>query len=114
MKEFCKEKFCKDLTEFRGNESQQKFAEKMEINRSTLSLLETGKQIPSLDILNRFCNLGSFDPSSYFIETNNDALIYLMGRLEEADREKIEAVMDRIRIKEKYNLLSKRSLNDVN
>ncbi|MCR5719102.1 MAG: helix-turn-helix domain-containing protein, partial [Lachnospiraceae bacterium] len=96
------------MTELRGSESQQKFAEKLKINRSSLSLLETGKQIPSLDILNRVCNLGSFEPSSYFTETNNDALIYLMGKLEESDREKVDTVMDRIRIKEKYSLLSKR------
>lgn len=114
MKEFCVEKFCKDLTELRGNDTQQKFAEKLDINRSSLSLLETGKQIPSLDILNKVCNLGSLNPSSYFIEKNYDALIYLMGKLEESDREKVDAVMDRIRIKEKYSLLSKRSENGVN
>ena len=110
MKSFDKEKFCKDLIELRGDESQQKFAEKLNINRSTLSLLETGKQIPSLDILNKVCNLGCYEPNSYFEEYSNDALIYLKGTLEEKDREKIDSMIERIRIKEKYEMLARRCL----
>ena len=48
MKEFNGEKFCKDIIELRGTDSQSAFAEKLGINRSTLSLLENGKQIPTL------------------------------------------------------------------
>ena len=75
MKTFDTKKFCNDLTKLRGQETQQSFAEKLGINRSTLSLLETGKQIPSLDILNRVCNLGRFQPNDYFREQNNEALL---------------------------------------
>lgn len=113
MKTFDIEKFCKDLTDLRGAESQQKFAEKLGINRSTLSLLETGKQIPSLEILNKVCNLSSFQPNDYFVDYDNDALIYLMGTLEEADKERITSMMERIRIKEKYEILARRCKNGI-
>lgn len=113
MKTFDRKKFCKDLVELRGKETQQSFAEKLQINRSTLSLLESGKQIPSLDILNKVCNLGKFQPNDYFNESESDALIYLMGTLEEADKEKINLMMNRIKIKEKYELLSRRSVNVI-
>ena len=113
MKEFSLEKFCKDLTELRGDKTQQAFSEVLGINRSTLSLLETGKQIPSLDLLNKLCNIGSFDPSRYFIESNEDALIYLMGNLDDSDKEKVNDFMERIKIKEKYSLLAKRSENGI-
>jgi len=114
MKEFDIKKFCKDLMKLRGNETQAIFAKKLDINRSTLSLLETGKQIPSIDILNKVCNLGGFEPNSYFREKETKALIYLMGILEEPDRAKIIHVMDRIKIKEKYEYLYRRSINGIN
>ena len=44
----------------------------------------------------------------YFIESTTDALVYLMGSLEETDKVKIEEMAERIRIKEKYELLAKR------
>ena len=40
MREFNAEKFCRDLTELRGKEAQAALAKKLEINRSTLSLME--------------------------------------------------------------------------
>lgn len=114
MKIFDTKKFCDDLMKLRGEETQQNFAEKLSINRSTLSLLETGKQIPSLDILNRVCNLGSFQPNDYFREENKEALLYLMGALEEGDKGKIVSMMERIRIKEKYEMLARRCMDDSN
>lgn len=53
MKAFDTKKFCKDLLKLRGEETQKNFAEKLQINRSTLSLLKSGKQIPTLEILNK-------------------------------------------------------------
>lgn len=114
MKTFDLQKFCKDLTKLRGRESQQNFAEKLQINRSTLSLLETGKQIPSLEIFNKVCNLGKLQPNDYFNDYDNDAMIYLMGTLEEADKEKIMSMMERIKIKEKYEILARRCKNVIN
>lgn len=108
MKEFNVEKFCKDLITVRGKESQDRFAQKLDIKRPTLSLLENGKQMPTIDILSRFCNLSGNSADEYFAESTTDALVYLMGNLEEADKVKIKEMAERIRIKEKYELLAKR------
>lgn len=113
MKEFNTKKFCEDLLLLRGNESQFNFANKIGVNRSTLSLLETGKQLPSLEILSKICKAGGYDLNSYFQDSNNDALIFLMGSLEEPDKEKISELMERIKIKEKYEYLYRRSINDI-
>lgn len=110
MREFNAEKFCRDLTELRGKEAQAAFAKKLEINRSTLSLLENGKQMPTIDILSRICNLSGRSTDEYFVESTTDALVYLMGSLDEADKVKIEEMAERIQIKEKYELLAKRGV----
>ena len=108
MKEFNGEKFCNDLIALRGKESQDKFAQKLKVNRSTLSLLENGKQMPTIDILSIFCDLSGTLTDDYFIESTTDSMVYLMGKLEESDKAKIEEMAERIRIKEKYELLAKR------
>lgn len=110
MKEFNVEKFCRDLTALRGKEAQVAFAKKLGINRSTLSLLENGKQMPTIDILSRICNLAGKNTDEYFVESTTDALVYLMGSLDESDKVKIEEMAERIRIKEKYELLAKRGV----
>jgi len=110
MKEFNVKKFCRDLNDLRGKETQTVFAKKLEINRSTLSLLENGKQIPTIDILSRICNLTGKNIDEYFVESTTDALVYLMGSLDESDKAKIEEMAERIRIKEKYELLAKRGV----
>ena len=98
MKEFNVEKFYKDLIALRGKETQHDFAKKLDINRSTLSLLENGKQIPTIDILNRICNLLGNKIDEYFEDSTSDSLVYLMGSLDEADKVKIEEMADRIHI----------------
>ena len=108
MKEFNAEKFCKDLVSLRGKETQDNFAKKLEIKRPTLSLLENGKQIPTIDLLSKICSMTGASADEYFIESTTDALVYLMGSLEESDKVKIEEMAERIRIKEKYELLAKR------
>ena len=113
MKEFNAKKFCEDLIALRGKESQEMFVQKLNINRSTLSLLENGKQMPTIDILSRICDLSGKTVDEYFVESTTDALVYLMGSLEESDRAKIEEMAERIRIKEKYELLAKRGSYDI-
>ena len=76
MKAFNAEKFCRDLVALRGKETQDKFAGKLHIKRSTLSLLENGRQMPTLDILSRFCSLSGKSTDDYFIESTTDALVY--------------------------------------
>jgi DNA-binding XRE family transcriptional regulator len=108
MKEFNKEEFCKDIVSARGKESQDVFAQKLGVNRSTLSLLENGRQMPNINLLSRVCELNGKSMESYFVETSSDSLVYLMGSLQESDKRKIEEMSERIRIKEKYELLAKR------
>lgn len=108
MKEFNLEKFCKDLVALRGKESQEVFAQKLDIKRPTLSLLENGKQVPTIDLLSKICSLTGEKADDYFVESTTDALVYLMGSLEESDKLKIEEMAERIRIKEKYEMLAKR------
>ena len=114
MKEFNAEKFCKDLIALRGKESQERFAQKLDIKRPTLSLLENGKQMPTIEILSRFCNLSGNNADEYFVESTTDALVYLMGSLKESDKVKVEEMVERIRIKEKYELLAKRGSYVIN
>lgn len=108
MKEFNVKKFCEDLIALRGKESQTSFAEKLGIKRPTLSLLENSKQIPTIDILSRICSLSGKNIDEYFADSTTDALVYLMGSLNESDKVKIGEMAERIRIKEKYELLAKR------
>ena len=49
-----------------------------------------------------------FDIDGYFVKPTTDTLVYLMNRLEEPDKQKIEEMAERIRIKEKYEMLAKR------
>jgi DNA-binding XRE family transcriptional regulator len=109
MKEFNSEQFCSDLIALRGKESQSTFAEKLNIKRPTLSLLENGKQLPTLDILSRVCELSGKKTDDYFWESRRDPLVFLMGSLDESDKKRIADMVTRISIKEKYELLSKRS-----
>ncbi|MEH2955214.1 helix-turn-helix transcriptional regulator [Candidatus Merdisoma sp. JLR.KK011] len=113
MKSFNTEKFCQDLIVLRGNETQVKFSEKLGINRSTLSLLETGKQMPTLEILDKMCGVFGRNPGEYFVESDSDGLIYLMGSLEENDKEKIAVMMDRIKVREKYEALARRCADGI-
>ena len=108
MKRFNSTKFCENLVRIRGEKSQSVFAESLNINRSTLSLLESGKQIPSLEILNKVCNLGQTEPNDYFIDENCDGLLYLMGSLDKNDHIKVNEMLERINILEKYEMLSRR------
>ena len=108
MKKFNTEEFCKDLITLRGKESQAAFAQKLAMQEATLSLLENGRQMPTIDILKHICNLSGKNAEAYFIESTEDALVYLMGSLDESDKKKIKEMDERIRIKEKYELLAKR------
>ena len=108
MKEFNTEKFCRYLLLLRGKESQDSFAKKLNIKRPTISLLENGKQVPTIELLSRVCNMSGNSTDDFFTEPKIDALVYLMGSLEAADKVRIEEMAERIRIKEKYELLAKR------
>lgn len=114
MVEFNEKKFIKDLLDVRGRETQDKYANKLGIKRPTLSLIENGKQLPTLDLLSRFCELSGHNADEYFEKVSVDSLVYLMGSMDESDKIKIEDMAERIRIREKYEYLAKRGNNDNN
>ena len=112
MKQFNTEKFKKDLVTLRGDETQASFAAKLQINRSTLSLLETGKQIPDLTLFSKICELGGFAADSYFEDYKKDPLVYFMGVLENKnDIAKIQQMREKIRIQEKYEVIARRCMD---
>lgn len=49
-----------------------------------------------------------FDIDGYFVKPTTDTLVYLMNSLEEPDKQKIKEMAERVRIKEKYEILAKR------
>ena len=50
----------------------------------------------------------------FFVESQRDGLIYLMGNMDESDRKKIEVMIEKIHTREKYSVLARRCLNDIN
>lgn len=113
MKTFNTEKFCHLLISLRADKTQQTFADEIGINRSTLSLLETGKQLPTLEILNKICDFSKTKIDEFFVENERDGLIYLMGKMDEIDRKKIESMIEKIHTREKYSVLARRCLDDI-
>lgn len=107
------EKFCHQLISLRADKTQQAFADEIGINRSTLSLLETGKQLPTLEILNKICDFSKTIIDEFFIENEKDGLIYLMGNMDENDRKKVGTMIEKIHTREKYSVLARRCLDDI-
>lgn len=108
LKEFDSDKFSQDLINLRGEESRDSFAKKLNIDVSTLSLLESGIQVPKVDILKDFCKLSGKDTSNYFDDTM-DSFIYAMASLDKHDRAKFKETLEKISIKEKYEALARRN-----
>jgi len=108
MKAFNSAGFCADIIKARGNRSQQQIAESIGINRSTLSLLETGKQLPMLDVFTKICDFYSLKADSYFSESQeNTPDVFMMGKLCKEDEDKLKLMLERIRVREKYERLSR-------
>ena len=108
MKTFDLERFRQNLITLRGTQTQNEFAATLGINRSTLSLLESGKQKPSLDILSKVCSLGDFEPNSYFENTEEEGFLYFINALQENDKETMQSLIEKIKMKEKYEMLARR------
>ncbi len=109
MKEFNTQQFMNDLVSLRGTESQVDFAKKIGVNRSTLSLLENGKQLPTLKVLSTICDMSGKLVDDYFHDSMTDGLVFLMGNLDEHDKDSVSEMLERIRIREKYEELAKRA-----
>ena len=109
MLKFNNEKFISALKEFKGDKNQEFLASELGINnRSTISLYENKKQIPTLDVLKKLCEKTNTGVESYFINEKNDPVFMMMGQLNEGDKPHLEAVLARIKIREKYLAFSRR------
>ncbi|HOJ11787.1 MAG TPA: helix-turn-helix transcriptional regulator [Clostridiales bacterium] len=109
---FNSELFVQKLKEFKGNKSQNDVANELGINnRSTISLLENGKQIPSLEVLQKLCEKVNLPVDTFFMKETQSPVLMMMGQLKETDRSKLENVINRIKIREKYIAISKRCDN---
>ena len=105
---FITDLFCTTLKEIRGDKSQEEFALTLEINRASLSLFENGKQLPSVELLNKVASMAGKKLDNFFEEIEQNGLIYLSGKLNESDKDKIDILRDIINIKDKYKALERR------
>lgn len=106
---FKSELFIRSLKDIRGNQTQEEFASVLGLNRASLSLYENGKQFPSVDLLKQVSELANKTLDFYFEETEQNALLYLCGNFEDVDKKKINALVEIIRIKDKYKALERRA-----
>lgn len=105
---FNNELFANDLKEFRGDKSQNEIAEILGTNRSTISLMENLKHVPSLELIRSFCEENGIGLDKYFIKQDMDPIIMMMGKLTEPDRPLLSQVIERIQIREKYISIHRR------
>lgn len=105
---FNKELFTQKLKEFRGLRSQNDVADELNIKRPTLSLLENGKQLPTLEILTKVSTKTDMPIDNFFIKDEQNPVLLMIGQLRESDRPRLSNVMERIKIREKYIAISKR------
>lgn len=102
------DRFSQELKNYRGKKSQSDVATELETNRATISLLENNKQIPTLEILKKFCEIANFNVDTFFIKEQNDPVMMMMGQVKPADKEKLLTVLERIKIRERYIAIAKR------
>lgn len=102
------DKFSQTLRNYRGNKSQGDVAKELKTNRTTISLLENNKQIPTLEILKKCCEMTNSTIDSFFIKEDNDPIMMMMGQVKHSDKQNLLNVLERIKIREKYIAIAKR------
>lgn len=110
MKIFNGEKFGSDLKDFRKKKklTQNKLAENLNTNRSTISNLEREKHLPSFELLEKFCEYNDMDPRNYFTTKQKEPALFMQGRLKDEDIVQMQETIKDIMIHEKYYALHKR------
>lgn len=100
--------FSQKIKEYRGTRTQAEIADELGINRTTISLLENGKQVPTLEILKIICEKTNTNMDDFFIKKIHDPILLMMGQFKDSDRPKLENVLERIDIRQKYIAIGKR------
>jgi transcriptional regulator with XRE-family HTH domain len=107
---FDKELLANELKTFRRENGlhQNELAEKLGLNRSTVSFFENQKQLPSTEVLNRICDLLGKPAEYFFVQEKEDPVVFMMGKMDESDKDTLAKVIERIKVRKKYISLIKR------
>ena len=96
-------KFSTDVKEFRkGNDlTQSEFARKLELDNHTLvSLYEQGKRAPSKEVFANYCRITGHRQEEYWDNRNELPTAFLMGNIDESDKQSLSEVLEKIGIRE--------------
>ena len=108
IKIFNKDIFTQDLINLKIKESKDNFIKKLNID-NILSQLENNTYTPTLDILKELCELSGKNTSDYF-DDSIDAMCYVIDSLDiQHDKDKFKEAIERINIREKYEILARRN-----
>jgi transcriptional regulator with XRE-family HTH domain len=105
---FNKELFAQKLKEYKGTKSQNDIADELDIKKPTLSLLENGKQLPTIEMLTKVCLYLNMSIDSFFIKEEQNSIPLMRRQLGDSDKLKLNNVMERIKIREKYIAINRR------
>ncbi|HEY9060077.1 MAG TPA: helix-turn-helix transcriptional regulator [Pseudobacteroides sp.] len=107
---FDRDLLANELKSFREKNDlkQTELAERLGLNRTTISFFENKQQSPSTEVLNKICELINKPIDVFFVRENKDPLLMMMGKMEVSDKETLLRVIDRIKIRKKYISLSNR------
>ncbi len=69
---FDKQRFIKDFQGLRKEMSPEELAGRLELRKSDISMLGSGRQIPKVELLTRIAAMCGTKPSDYFKEMGDD------------------------------------------
>lgn len=110
MAVFDRKKLAESLKSYRdkSNLTQKELSNRLGVNRSTIGVIESEAQSPSMDVLNKICELLGKNIDYFFTRENRDPIIMMMGKLVEDDKGTLIRVIERIKVRKKYISLNKR------
>ena len=110
---FESETFAAALKDYRikNKLTQEVLAKELDIARPTINLFENQKAKPTREQIEKICTRIEMPISQFFLEKQTDPLLYMMGSLNQRDdREVLVKILERIDIRNRYILLSRRGL----
>ncbi|MET3684465.1 transcriptional regulator with XRE-family HTH domain [Alkalibacillus flavidus] len=108
IKRFNHELFAETLKEYLGEQPRSVIAEKLNTSRVAVLLWENQKQEPTLDELQLFCETLNVSTDTFFYEEPEDTTSQLKKLVKSTDKQNLEEVLNRIKIREKYIAIENR------
>lgn len=107
---FSRKKFSEMLKLYRHKNglTQDQFAKKIGVSRSTIAVIETEAQSPTMEVLNGICKVINAKVEDFFIKEQADPIFLMMGKMLDEDKPIMSKVIERINIRKKYISLNKR------